>query len=182
MRENVGWPVFSPHELLSNPLKSGWTILTTAGPAGRAGAIVRDILGRTQVDCLVVFGGDTAYEILRALGVSTIIPVGELFPGIPLSRAGELQLVTKAGGFGPVDLLPRIRRNALRGKIETMLFGITMGDSSGIGPEIILKSFKPDEIHHPIVVYGDLAVLDYYNQPGFRFHCAVIRQTAGAAR
>lgn len=45
-----------------------------------------------------------------------------------------------------------------------MLFGITMGDSSGIGPEIILKSFKQDEIHHPIVVYGDLAVLEYYSQ------------------
>jgi len=39
-----------------------------------------------------------------------------------------------------------------------------MGDSSGIGPEIILKSFEQDEIHHPVVVYGDLAVLDYYNQ------------------
>src|ERR1700733_8291886 len=45
-----------------------------------------------------------------------------------------------------------------------MLFGITLGDSSGIGPEIILKSFKQDEIRHPVVVYGDLAVLDYYNQ------------------
>jgi 4-hydroxythreonine-4-phosphate dehydrogenase len=45
-----------------------------------------------------------------------------------------------------------------------MLYGITMGDSSGIGPEIILKSFKQDQICHPIVVYGDLAVLDYYNQ------------------
>jgi 4-hydroxythreonine-4-phosphate dehydrogenase len=45
-----------------------------------------------------------------------------------------------------------------------MLYGITMGDSSGIGPEIILKSFSRAEIHHLIVVYGDLAVLHYYNQ------------------
>jgi 4-hydroxythreonine-4-phosphate dehydrogenase len=45
-----------------------------------------------------------------------------------------------------------------------MLFGITVGDSSGIGPEIILKSFEQGEIQHPVLVYGDLAVLDYYNQ------------------
>lgn len=45
-----------------------------------------------------------------------------------------------------------------------MLFGITMGDSSGIGPEIVLKSFKEGKIHHPVVVYGDFDALDYYNR------------------
>lgn len=45
-----------------------------------------------------------------------------------------------------------------------MLFGITIGDSSGIGPEIVLKSFKESKIHHPAIVYGDFDVLDYYNR------------------
>lgn len=39
-----------------------------------------------------------------------------------------------------------------------------MGDSSGIGPEIVLKAFKNGEIQHDVVVYGDLAALDHYNR------------------
>ncbi len=45
-----------------------------------------------------------------------------------------------------------------------MLIGITMGDSSGVGPEIILKTFRDREIPQPCVVFGDLAVLDYCNR------------------
>ena len=45
-----------------------------------------------------------------------------------------------------------------------MIFGITMGDSSGIGPEIVLKAFQAGEIKHPVVVYGDLAALEHYNR------------------
>jgi uncharacterized protein YgbK (DUF1537 family) len=107
-----GWPILSAGKAAT----SGWTILATDGPAERTAAMVCDVLARNQVDCLVVFGGDTAYAILRFLRKSTVIPVGELFPGIPLSRAGELQLVTKAGGFGPVDLLCKIRDSLSGGR------------------------------------------------------------------
>jgi len=44
-----------------------------------------------------------------------------------------------------------------------MLFGITMGDSCGIGPEVLLKAFRGGEITHPAVVYGDLEVLEFFN-------------------
>lgn len=40
-----------------------------------------------------------------------------------------------------------------------MLFGITMGDSSGVGPEIILKSFSKGELMYPCVAYGDYVAL-----------------------
>jgi len=46
----------------------------------------------------------------------------------------------------------------------TMLFGITPGDSSGIGAEVLLKAFREGQIPYPVVVYGDLEVLAYYNQ------------------
>lgn len=46
----------------------------------------------------------------------------------------------------------------------TQTFGITVGDSSGIGPEVLLKAFREGKIHHPIVVYGDLAALAFYNR------------------
>jgi 4-hydroxythreonine-4-phosphate dehydrogenase len=39
------------------------------------------------------------------------------------------------------------------------LFGITMGDSSGVGPEILLKAAAADEIQHSYVVFGDSEVL-----------------------
>ena len=45
-----------------------------------------------------------------------------------------------------------------------MLFGITLGDSSGIGPEILLKAFRDGRIAYPVVVYGDVAALSYYDR------------------
>ncbi len=45
----------------------------------------------------------------------------------------------------------------------TMLYGITMGDASGIGPEVLLKSCRSGELRYPLVVFGDAGVLDYYN-------------------
>lgn len=44
-----------------------------------------------------------------------------------------------------------------------MTFGITTGDSSGVGPEILLKAFRNGELKQPVVAYGDLAVLAFYN-------------------
>ncbi len=45
-----------------------------------------------------------------------------------------------------------------------MVYGVTMGDSSGIGPEIVLKAFHAGEIKQAMVVYGDLGVLERYNR------------------
>jgi 4-hydroxythreonine-4-phosphate dehydrogenase len=44
------------------------------------------------------------------------------------------------------------------------LFGVTLGDSSGIGPEVLLKAVRESQVKHPIVVYGDLEALAFYNQ------------------
>ena len=43
------------------------------------------------------------------------------------------------------------------------LFGVTMGDASGVGPEILLKAFGEGKVPVPIVVFGDLEALEYYN-------------------
>jgi 4-hydroxythreonine-4-phosphate dehydrogenase len=45
-----------------------------------------------------------------------------------------------------------------------MLYGITTGDSSGVGPEILLKAYANQELSHPFLAYGDLAVLEYYDE------------------
>jgi 4-hydroxythreonine-4-phosphate dehydrogenase len=44
------------------------------------------------------------------------------------------------------------------------IYGITMGDASGVGPEILLKAFAAGELPQPLVAYGDLEALRFYNQ------------------
>jgi 4-phospho-D-threonate 3-dehydrogenase / 4-phospho-D-erythronate 3-dehydrogenase len=44
-----------------------------------------------------------------------------------------------------------------------MTYGVTMGDSSGIGPEILLKAFTNREITRRAVVFGDIGALARYN-------------------
>jgi uncharacterized protein YgbK (DUF1537 family) len=58
---------------------------------------------------LVVFGGDTAYEVVTAWGILPLTPIGEPIPGVVLSRHNERIIVSKAGGFGAPDLICRLR-------------------------------------------------------------------------
>lgn len=44
------------------------------------------------------------------------------------------------------------------------MIAITMGDSSGVGPEIVLHSFKKGELPENVVVVGDMAVLELCNR------------------
>jgi len=45
-----------------------------------------------------------------------------------------------------------------------VIFGITMGDACGVGPEILLKAWRHGEISHRVVAFGDLAVLERVNR------------------
>ncbi len=47
-------------------------------------------------------------------------------------------------------------------QIDTPIFGITMGDSSGVGPEILLKAWAAGEMRDAIIAYGDIEALRYY--------------------
>jgi 4-phospho-D-threonate 3-dehydrogenase / 4-phospho-D-erythronate 3-dehydrogenase len=59
------------------------------------------------------------------------------------------------------------------------IYAVTTGDSSGVGPEILLNAFRRDEIKYPFVLYGDLAVLEFYND---RLKCGVpLRKVSTAA-
>ena len=44
------------------------------------------------------------------------------------------------------------------------IYGITMGDASGVGPEILLKSFANGELRWRVVAYGDMEALQFYNE------------------
>lgn len=128
--EEMGFRVARSAEELKQTGDSGWWILENSPQAtessdeaaARVANKVVEILNKVEIDGLVVFGGDTAYAVLRALGQSVIHPIGEVSEGIPVSRIRfqpssegirkverDLVLVTKAGGFGPISVLPIIR-------------------------------------------------------------------------
>ena len=81
--------------------------------ARRIGEAVRALIAPAGLDALVICGGDTARAVLEALGHPSIEGFGEVAAGVPHSRfraeGRELRLVTKAGGFGPVDVLCKIQ-------------------------------------------------------------------------
>ncbi len=81
--------------------------------ARRLGAIAAAVCSKVPVDGLILFGGDTARAVLGCLGIYEVEPCGEIGPGIPVSLAPYggrmLAAVTKAGGFGPPDMLASIR-------------------------------------------------------------------------
>ena len=45
-----------------------------------------------------------------------------------------------------------------------MCIAITMGDSSGVGPEIILQAFASAELPHDFIVVGDFSILQLCNE------------------
>ncbi len=101
-----------------------WAALVSPGTcledvAERMGELAARACRAAPLDGLVIFGGDTARAVLRALGVARIRSCRELLPGVPFSiiRLGmrELALVSKAGGFGSSGALLAIREHLERG-------------------------------------------------------------------
>ena len=88
------------------------TIMPPKGHTGHPAEIVQALAEEAARDAcgdLILFGGDTAYAVLQRLGEHDLQALGEILPGVPLSRtrSGRL-LVTKAGGFGEDDVVRRI--------------------------------------------------------------------------
>jgi uncharacterized protein YgbK (DUF1537 family) len=78
-------------------------------------------------DAVFVIGGDTAFAVIAELGLPPMAPIGEVVPGVPVTRieaasvAGflparkrDLLLITKAGGFGDPDVFCQVRRKLER--------------------------------------------------------------------
>jgi uncharacterized protein YgbK (DUF1537 family) len=96
--------------------------MTHAEVADAIGRVVGKTLALRDFGTLVVFGGDTAGAILDALGNPPLFPVGELAPGVALSRIGGgalPALVTKAGGFGNEDFLLDLLEESASTKTRT---------------------------------------------------------------
>ena len=63
--------------------------------------------------------------------------------------------------------------------MTTPPLAITMGDASGVGPEILLRAFAAGELGTDVVAVGDLAILDLCNR---RLRCGVTLEAITAPR
>lgn len=88
--------------------------------ARNLGRIVKQVLNQKDVGTIVVFGGDTAMEIMNALGCRGIRPRKEIVPGVAISEVMsdkyKVNLVSKAGGFGNENVLLEIKKFLEGGK------------------------------------------------------------------
>lgn len=80
--------------------------------AQKVSHVIRGVLDSRPDTILFVIGGDTLIAFIKNLEIDLIFPLGELFPGVVLSRyryKGEWRfLLSKSGGFGEEDLLQKI--------------------------------------------------------------------------
>lgn len=111
-------PVETGATLAALVAEEGWAALNTSktregDPLAVAEHTARAVAHACRIvdpDCLMVFGGDTVFAILREMGIAEAEPHAEILPGAPVSSiAGPRLLVTKAGGFGAPDYLSRLR-------------------------------------------------------------------------
>ncbi|MGP9788341.1 four-carbon acid sugar kinase family protein [Roseinatronobacter sp. NSM] len=74
--------------------------------AGFSSGIARAIAANAPRS-LFMCGGETAQAILTRLGIKRLDLLGEVLPGVPLSRCADtgLTVITKSGGFGAAPLL-----------------------------------------------------------------------------
>jgi uncharacterized protein YgbK (DUF1537 family) len=118
--EAQGLRVHDTIEVVDSIRTRGWAILKPPADAldpNRICALLSGLASETaaacSLDALVLFGGDTASSVLEKLGVLCLKPQGDIFPGIPLSfpRAPRLPaVISKAGGFGPANVICDILR------------------------------------------------------------------------
>jgi len=76
----------------------------------RFGRSIADLLRDNGFGTVLLTGGETAQSVLGELGVTCLDVLGEVLPGIPITRATlgdrSLTILTKSGGFGtPQDIL-----------------------------------------------------------------------------
>lgn len=71
--------------------------------------VVEEVRQR-KPEAILIMGGDTAFVVWKALGVSVLVPLPEVVPGVAAcwSPERELVFVTKAGGFGDDSLVQQV--------------------------------------------------------------------------
>lgn len=141
-----------------------------------AAALARMTMPYTsKVGALVATGGETARAVLECWGIVSLRLVKEVETGVPFSVSENwhrnIPVITKAGDFGNPRTLLRCQEflHDLERDPQTTLYhektamserpiiAMTMGDASGVGPEVVMKSLAHAELYErcrPLVI-GD---------------------------
>lgn len=103
---------------VATALKTAKRVVLTTTPAlrhdqftRRLAQLVAALLNEMPLRHLAIFGGDTLAAIAAACGWKAFRPCAEFQPGIALVQVcgqDALLLLTKAGGFGSLDIISRI--------------------------------------------------------------------------
>jgi uncharacterized protein YgbK (DUF1537 family) len=81
--------------------------------ASRFAKGVKSVIDDTKPDMIMVGGGDTALAVFRELGVTVLLPKGEIEAGVPWFDVKDIngrqfRCAVKSGGFGNSDSLLRL--------------------------------------------------------------------------
>lgn len=84
------------------------------------GMLTSKVAQRTQIGSIVVFGGDTLLGVMNSLGSYELEPIDEVCSGVVVSQTlhSGPQIISKAGGFGGKDIIPRIEQYLSRQQQE----------------------------------------------------------------
>lgn len=86
--------------------------------ADNLGELCKKIIENAEDTVLVCIGGDTLSSTIKALGIDTINPLWELYPGVVLTEVEymgkTLSVITKSGGFGDENLLVRLKKEIMK--------------------------------------------------------------------
>jgi len=160
-----------------NPRESGRIVRNLARLAAEAAA------APTGTD-LILTGGETAREVLDALGIRSLTPLASVQHGAVVSLSDDGRLVgTKPGSFGDDDALVQLYSaiKDLRSPNSTSLpshipgapmtsavnateqdtrpfIAVTMGDGAGVGPEVTVGALLAQNAYRDCrpVVIGDV--------------------------
>lgn len=111
------------------------------------GELTSNIIENTLINTLILTGGDTAIGICSALQIYHLNIVAELLPGIPLSvgqskSTHNLNIVTKAGGFGDENALYTLLETLMQHGAERFVNGNHQSDRREATLEIVGENFK----------------------------------------
>ena len=168
-----------------------------AATAARLAATARAVVTAGPVGAVFTVGGDTTAALVAAMGWAPLAVDGALGPGVAVVRLRASRAGRAAGPRWLDHQVGRLRRPAhapppgaaahfrppgretFDASMTTPPLAITMGDASGVGPEILLRAFASGELGTDVVAVGDLAVLDLCNR---RLHCDVTLEPIAAPR
>lgn len=90
--------------------ENGWTMQDVRVRISTTlGTVMERLLSAGLEGTLLCTGGDTLLALMRAVGVTQLTPVRELFAGVVLSnfvyQGKPYSIISKSGGFGEPDLL-----------------------------------------------------------------------------